>query len=97
MLRMATDIRLADTLPELLTVPQLADYLGVPVSTIYHWRTKGQGPPGFKLGKRVAFRAGDVARWLDECSPTPHEMREPGSGRAEGSRGDDRAQDIARR
>ena len=67
---MAAEIRSHDTLPELLTVPELARYLGVPVSTIYHWRGKQQGPPGIRVGKRLCFRASDVARWLEERQAT---------------------------
>jgi excisionase family DNA binding protein len=53
-------------LPELLTVPELASYLGVPVSTIHFWRGRKQGPPALKVGRRLMFRATDVARWLEE-------------------------------
>jgi excisionase family DNA binding protein len=59
-----------DALPELLTAPQLARYLGVPLSTIYHWRGKGEGPPGFRVGKRLQFRATDVAEWLEAKEST---------------------------
>ena len=31
-------------LEPLLNIDELADYLGVPVSTIYDWRTNGKGP-----------------------------------------------------
>jgi excisionase family DNA binding protein len=75
---MAPLIQLKDRagLPALLSVRQLADYLGVPVSTVYLWRTQGRGPCGFRVGKQVRYRAEDVARWLDEqASP---EMREAG-------------------
>lgn len=53
-------------LPELLTIPQLCEYLGVPVSTVYLWRTRNQGPRGFRVGKQVRFRADDVLAWLEE-------------------------------
>jgi excisionase family DNA binding protein len=53
-------------LPKLLSVRDLATYLDVPVSTVYHWRHKQQGPPAVRYGKRLAFRADDVARWLEE-------------------------------
>jgi excisionase family DNA binding protein len=53
-------------LPELFSATELAAYLGVPVSTIHYWRGKQQGPPAFKLGKQLRFRATDVVRWLDE-------------------------------
>jgi excisionase family DNA binding protein len=54
------------TLPELLTVDELARYLGVPRRNVYFWRANREGPPAFKVGKRIYFRASDVAAWLDE-------------------------------
>ncbi|MGH8936075.1 MAG: helix-turn-helix domain-containing protein [Acidimicrobiia bacterium] len=49
----------------LLTVRELADYLGVPVATIYAWRYRGEGPPGFRVGRHLRFRRIDVERWID--------------------------------
>ena len=64
---MTVDTSERDTgLPELIGPRELAGYLGVPVSTIYHWRARGIGPHGFRVGKRVRFRAADVAAWLNE-------------------------------
>jgi excisionase family DNA binding protein len=54
------------TLPELLTVAELAEYFGIPVRTVRFWREKHEGPPAIKVGKRLYFRATDVARWLEE-------------------------------
>jgi excisionase family DNA binding protein len=54
------------SLPELLTVPELAAYLSVPVRTVRFWRENDDGPPAFRVGKRLYFRASDVTRWLDE-------------------------------
>ena len=59
------------SLPDLLTLRQLADYLQVPASTIYLWRTQGEGPVGFHVGKRLRFRRDDVADWLAEQSIRP--------------------------
>jgi excisionase family DNA binding protein len=53
-------------LPELLSLKQLAAYLGVPPTSIYYWRQRGQGPPGFFLGKQLRFRVADVEAWLEE-------------------------------
>lgn len=44
---------------------ELADYLGVPVQTIYQWRTKGYGPPGRRVGKHVRYRQADVEKWVE--------------------------------
>lgn len=45
---------------------ELADFLGIPVQTIYQWRTKGYGPPGRRIGKHVKFRPEDVYEWVDK-------------------------------
>lgn len=42
----------------------LADYLGVPVRTIYAWRAHGKGPRAHKIGKHLRFRRCDVEAWL---------------------------------
>lgn len=48
----------------LLTVTELADYLGVPVATVYAWRYRREGPPGFRVGKYVRYRWSDVQEWI---------------------------------
>lgn len=45
-------------------IEQLSDFLGVPVATIYGWRTRGEGPPGLRIGKYIRFRREDVEAWL---------------------------------
>ena len=49
---------------KLWTVQQLAEYLGVPVATLYQWRAKRYGPPGLRVGKHIRYRPADVERWL---------------------------------
>ncbi len=53
-------------LDQLLTVEDLAAYLEVPVATVYAWRHRRQGPPGFRVGRHLRFRWSDVQRWIDE-------------------------------
>ena len=53
-------------LDQLLTVEDLAKYLEVPVATVYAWRHRRQGPPGFRVGRHLRFRWSDVERWIDE-------------------------------
>ncbi len=55
-----------DRLDRLLTVSDLAAYLGVPVATLYGWRHHRQGPPGFKAGRHLRYRMSDVERWITE-------------------------------
>ena len=53
-----------EPLDRLLTVQELADYLEVPVATIYAWRYRREGPPGFRVGRHVRFRWDDIQRWI---------------------------------
>ncbi len=48
----------------LLSVQELADYLEVPVKTIYTWRHRNTGPRGFRVGKHLRFRWHDIEAWL---------------------------------
>lgn len=48
----------------LLSPRQLADYLNVPLATLYAWRYHGEGPPGFRVGKHVRYRWTDVQVWV---------------------------------
>lgn len=50
----------------LFTPQSLADRFGVPVSTVYNWRSKGAGPRGFRVGKFVRYRLADVEAWEQE-------------------------------
>jgi excisionase family DNA binding protein len=52
----------------LWTTADVAAFLSVPVQTIYDWRTRGYGPPGFRLGKHLRFRESDVFAWLDRMT-----------------------------
>ena len=57
----------------LLTVEELGQYLGVPVATLYQWRHRREGPPGFRVGRHVRYRWSDVQEWIEhklETSPS---------------------------
>ncbi len=51
--------------PEWIGVEALAAELGVPVRTIYSWRTKGKGPRAATFGKHLRFRREDVDAWCE--------------------------------
>ena len=48
----------------LWTVQDVADFLRVPVQTVYAWRARGDGPPGRRVGKYVRYRSADVIDWF---------------------------------
>jgi predicted DNA-binding transcriptional regulator AlpA len=53
----------------LLNVEQLAQILGVKVSTIHDWRYRGGPldlPPAVRLGSALRWRASDVRKFLDD-------------------------------
>lgn len=47
---------------------ELAEYLGVPVSTVYRWNHMGSGPRVLKVGRHARYRFSDVNLWLEEQS-----------------------------
>jgi excisionase family DNA binding protein len=44
----------------------VARFLGVPLRTLYRWRSRGDGPRGYRLGRHVRYRVDDVERWLED-------------------------------
>jgi excisionase family DNA binding protein len=59
-------------LARLVGPDEIAVFLGVPLRTVYRWRSRGEGPPGYRVGRHVRYRVEDVDRWLaerrDQCS-----------------------------
>ena len=53
-----------DEIERLLTIGELSSMLGVPVDTLYGWRHRGEGPPGYRIGRHVRFRRSAVEVWL---------------------------------
>lgn len=57
---------LIPTLDRLLTAQELADYIGVPLATVYSWRRRNNGPPGFRVGRHLRYRWSEVEEWISE-------------------------------
>lgn len=53
----------ASGMPRLLTVRELAAFLGLHEKTIYDWSARGE-LPCLRLGNRLRFDPNDVTRWL---------------------------------
>ncbi|WP_432830916.1 helix-turn-helix transcriptional regulator [Dactylosporangium sp. CA-092794] len=50
----------------LLSVEQVARWLGKPKATLYAWRSRGQGPRAIRVGNVLRYRHSEVERWLDQ-------------------------------
>jgi excisionase family DNA binding protein len=66
---------------ELLTVPEVAEMLAVPVGTLYAWRHKGTGPRALKVGRHLRYRAADVGEWLDSLAAKDRAVARVAGGR----------------
>lgn len=50
----------------LMTLPEVAAYLRIPLKTLYDMRYRGVGPVGIKVGRHVRLRREDLDAWLAE-------------------------------
>ncbi|HYJ56061.1 MAG TPA: helix-turn-helix domain-containing protein [Mycobacterium sp.] len=48
----------------LWSVRDVSEYLGIPVQTLYAWRSAATGPPGRLVGRRLRYRPQDVRDWV---------------------------------
>ncbi|MFI6907343.1 helix-turn-helix domain-containing protein [Nonomuraea sp. NPDC050394] len=53
--------------PVILTPDELAEMLKLDSKeTIYQWRRKRTGPPGFRAGRHLRFMLSDVLTWMGD-------------------------------
>lgn len=50
---------------QLMSLDDVAAWLGVPVRTLYSWRANNKGPRGIRVGKYVRYRPADVEAWIE--------------------------------
>ncbi|MEU8485747.1 helix-turn-helix domain-containing protein [Streptomyces sp. NPDC048641] len=56
---------LRDGLPDrYLTPDDIAEIFDVPLETVYQWRKKRTGPPGFRVGKHLRYDPTAVRSWV---------------------------------
>lgn len=68
-----------------LTISELAAYLGVPVQTLYDLRHHGRGPRGFRVGRELRFRITEIEAWLaamEEADAVRHHAGDADTGDA---------------
>ena len=54
----------------LWSVQDVADYLGIPLKTLYNWRTRGIGPRARRVGRYQRYEEQDVRAWFTTQSET---------------------------
>ena len=66
-------------LDPVVTMSQLAAQLGVSVQTIYDLRSQGRGPRGFRVGRELRFRMGEIDSWLAQMEADDAERHSQGA------------------
>lgn len=51
-------------LEALWEIEQVAEYLGVPVQTLYAWRKRKYGPPAGRVGRHLRYEPNAVRDWF---------------------------------
>lgn len=57
--------------PPLMTIEEVADFLRLPVRTLYYWRQSGDGPQPYKAGRHLRYKRSEVEAWLDAQAAAP--------------------------
>jgi excisionase family DNA binding protein len=60
---------------KLLSAEEVAEFLGIPVNTLYQWRHKGTGPTAFRVGRHLRYDPVVVRDWLTAHTEVPHGVR----------------------
>lgn len=51
---------------DLMTLPEVAAELRVPLHTVRYWRAQGRGPTFIKLGRRIVCRRSDLVAYVEQ-------------------------------
>jgi predicted DNA-binding transcriptional regulator AlpA len=55
---------------ELLGTKAVSAWTGIPEETLRYFRHRNEGPPSFKLGRRVVYDPAEVQKWIDSQRAT---------------------------
>jgi excisionase family DNA binding protein len=55
----------------LMAPAEVADYLSVPLQTVYLWNSQGTGPRSHRVGRHTRYRRADVEAWLEARADAP--------------------------
>ena len=51
---------------EIVGINVVSGMTGATPGTLRYWRANGEGPPSFKMGRRVVYRRSEVEKWIAE-------------------------------
>jgi excisionase family DNA binding protein len=66
---------MAEQIERLWGVTEVAQFLGLPVTTLYQWRHRNYGPPGRRIGRHIRYDPAAVRAWFeaqDNDRPAQH-------------------------
>jgi excisionase family DNA binding protein len=55
-----------------LTPEDIASLFAVPIETVYAWRKRRTGPPGFRVGRHVRYDPAAVHAWAARQADSDH-------------------------
>jgi len=54
-----------------MTTAEVAEMLNIPLATLYAWRQRRLGPPGYRVGRHIRYRRSTVESWLESQVDQP--------------------------
>lgn len=63
-----------------MTLSELADLLSVSTQALYDLRSKGRGPRGFRVGRKLRFRVSEVEAWITSMEAADARRHPPRGG-----------------
>ena len=55
----------APAMDRLWSLPETAEFLGIPEATLYQWASRGIGPRSYRVGRYRRYKPADVHAWLE--------------------------------
>jgi prophage regulatory protein len=62
--------------PRMLRIDETSELTTLPVSTLRYLRHLGEGPPAFRLGRRLVYDQADVLAWIAERKAADPALRQ---------------------
>lgn len=60
-----------------LFMDEVSQRYRIPLETLKYWRKRGEGPPSYRLGKRVRYPKDELLLWIRERKAADAASREP--------------------